>query len=103
MLLYTLLYFIERQKKRRSKYLVLGPGAQRTFRLSSRTPRIPFNVLLSRVHVLDSVILNENYLYMSFQVVPTYLKITFVSKRLNLNFEQLYEFSKFSEFTCNKS
>ena len=31
--------------KKRSKYLVLGPGARRTFRLSGRTPRIPFNVL----------------------------------------------------------
>ena len=32
-------------KKRRSKCLVLLPGEQKTFRLSSRTPRIPFNVL----------------------------------------------------------
>ena len=32
-----LLKFIER-KKRHSKYLVLGPGARKTFRLSSRTP-----------------------------------------------------------------
>ena len=39
----TTKYFIER-KKRRSKYFILGPGANKTFRLSSRTPRIPFNV-----------------------------------------------------------
>ena len=38
-------YSLLNDKKRRSKYLVLGPGEQRTFRLSSRTPRIPFNVL----------------------------------------------------------
>ena len=34
-------WFIERLKK--DVELALGPGAQRTFRLSSHTPRIPFN------------------------------------------------------------
>ena len=28
----------------RSKYLVLGPGARKTFQLSNRTPPISFNV-----------------------------------------------------------
>ena len=32
-------------KKYRSKYLVLGPGARRTFRLTSRTPWISFYFL----------------------------------------------------------
>ena len=30
---------------RASKYLILRPGARKTFRLSSRLPRIHFNVL----------------------------------------------------------
>ena len=35
---YNEYYSLLNEKKRRSKYLVLGPGAQRTFWLSSRTP-----------------------------------------------------------------
>jgi len=31
--------------KKRTKYSVRGPGAQKNFRLSSRTPRIPFKVI----------------------------------------------------------
>ena len=37
------------QQKRRSKFKVLGPGAQKTIRFSSRTPRIAFNVLSKTV------------------------------------------------------
>ena len=43
--------FLRRQKmvyltiKKRLKYLVVGPGARKTFQLSGRTLRIPFNVL----------------------------------------------------------
>ena len=44
-ILYVNYTLLNDKKKWLSKYLVLGPGAQRTFRLSSRTPRIPFNVL----------------------------------------------------------
>ena len=35
---YIILYSLLNDKKRRLKYLVLGPSARRTFRLSSRTP-----------------------------------------------------------------
>ena len=42
---YILKYSLLNDKNIGSKYLILGPGVQRTFRLSSRTPRIPFNVL----------------------------------------------------------
>ena len=38
-------------KKRRSKYLILAPGARRTFYLSSHTPRIPFDVLSRKKNV----------------------------------------------------
>ena len=39
------LYSLLNDKKKHSKYLVLGLGARRTFWLSSRTLRIPYNVL----------------------------------------------------------
>ena len=39
-------YYSLLNDKKRSKYLVLRPGARRTFRLSSRKPRIPLNALL---------------------------------------------------------
>ena len=41
---FNIIQFIEGQKKR-LKYLVLGPSAQRTSQLLSRTPRITLNVL----------------------------------------------------------
>ena len=44
-------YSFVKDEKRRSKYLVLGPGVRRTFQSSSRTLRILFNVL-SRTRLL---------------------------------------------------
>ena len=38
-------YYSLSNKKKRSNYLVLGPGAQRTFLLSNRKQQILFNVL----------------------------------------------------------
>ena len=42
-------------KQKHLKCLVLGPGARRTFRLSSRTPRIPF-YMLTQGHIYKSLL-----------------------------------------------
>ena len=51
-----MLYLLN-NKQIRSKYLVLGPGARTTIRLSSRTPLIPFNVLSrTRLELKENII-----------------------------------------------
>ena len=51
--------------KRRSKNLVLGPGARRTFRLSSHTSQIPFSVLSrtkkKKFNLTNHVVYKTNY------------------------------------------
>ena len=48
--------------KKLPKYCVLGPGARKTFRKSSRKPRIPFKVLSKNiVFCLDQDLKNLSF------------------------------------------
>ena len=64
--------------KIRSKYFVLGPGAQKTFRLLSRTPRIPFNVLSRISGKLSHSCINKSMLIDQF----LFILLTSLSEKL---------------------
>ena len=68
--------------KKRSKYLVLGPGARRTFRLLSRTPRIPFNVLSRTIYI------KFNISYIKFRRIETTCGNFFLSFSKVVKFQQ---------------
>ena len=48
-------YYSLLKDKKRLKHLVQGPGARRTFRLSSRTPQIPFNVWSEQIRITKRI------------------------------------------------
>ena len=76
----------KRNKIRHSKFLVVGPCAQRTFQLSSYTPQIPFNVL-SRTRLffcnhLIHYLLHKPILYL----IHIIFFIEYLLKGLNIHF-----------------